>query len=50
MIRTIQADMKSTVRAMEEGTVQVQDGVQSTVQAGDSLREIIHTADKSAKW
>ena len=46
MIRTIQADMKSTVRAMEEGTVQVQDGVQSTVQAGDSLREIIHTAEQ----
>jgi hypothetical protein len=31
---------------MEEGTVQVQDGVQSTVQAGDSLREIIHTAEQ----
>jgi methyl-accepting chemotaxis protein len=46
MIRTIQADMKSTVRAMEEGTIQVQDGVQSTVQAGDSLREIIHTAEQ----
>jgi methyl-accepting chemotaxis protein len=46
MIRTIQADMKSAVRAMEEGTVQVQDGVQSTVQAGDSLREIIHTAEQ----
>jgi methyl-accepting chemotaxis protein len=46
MIRTIQADMKSTLHAMEEGTVQVQDGVQSTVQAGDSLREIIHTAEQ----
>jgi methyl-accepting chemotaxis protein len=45
MIRTIQADIKSTLRAMEEGTVQVEDGVQSTVQAGDSLREIIHTAE-----
>jgi len=46
MIRTIQADIKSSLRAMEEGTVQVQDGVQSTVQAGDSLREIIHTAEQ----
>jgi len=46
MIRTIQADIKSTLRAMEEGTEQVQDGVQSTVQAGDSLREIIHTAER----
>src|SRR5437660_2939064 len=31
MIRTIQADMKSAVRAMEEGTIQVQHGEQSTV-------------------
>jgi len=46
MIRTIQADIKSSLRAMEEGTTQVRDGVQSTVQAGDSLREIIHTAEQ----
>ena len=46
MIQTIQAETRVAVSAMEEGTRQVQDGVQSTAQAGDSLREIIHMAEQ----
>ncbi len=46
MIETIQAETRLAVSAMEEGTRQVQDGVQSTAQAGDSLREIIHMAEQ----
>ncbi len=46
MIKSIQDEIKSALKAMEEGTAHVEDGVQSTVQAGDSLREIIHTAER----
>lgn len=46
MIQTIQAETRLAVSAMEEGTRQVQDGVQSTAEAGDSLREIIHMAEQ----
>ena len=46
MIKSIQDDIKSALQAMEEGTAHVEDGVQSTVQAGDSLREIIHSAEQ----
>jgi methyl-accepting chemotaxis protein len=46
MIKTIQSDTQTAVKAMEEGTVQVKDGVQSTAQAGDALREIIQMAEQ----
>ena len=46
MIKTIQADTQTAVKAMEEGTSQVQAGVHSTAEAGDALREIIHMAEQ----
>jgi methyl-accepting chemotaxis protein len=46
MIKTIQDETKSAVSAMEQGTKQVEEGVQSTAKAGDSLKEIIHMAEQ----
>jgi methyl-accepting chemotaxis protein len=46
MISTVQEETKSAVAAMEEGTKQVEEGVQTTAQAGDSLKEIIHTSEQ----
>ncbi|MGA9042934.1 MAG: methyl-accepting chemotaxis protein [Terriglobales bacterium] len=46
MIKNIQDETKSAVTAMEQGTTQVEEGVASTVQAGDSLKEIIRMAEQ----
>jgi len=46
MIKNIQDETKVAVTAMEAGTRQVQDGVKSTAQAGDSLKQIIHTSEQ----
>ena len=46
MIRTVQEETKVAVAAMEAGTRQVEEGVQTTAQAGDSLKEIIHTSEQ----
>jgi methyl-accepting chemotaxis protein len=45
MIRTVQQETKTAVGAMEAGTRQVQEGVETTTQAGDSLKQIIHMSD-----
>ena len=45
MIQTVQEETKSAVAAMETGTRQVEAGVQTTSQAGDSLKEIIRMSD-----
>lgn len=45
MIQTVQNETKVAVTAMEEGRKQVDEGVQTTAQAGDSLKEIIHTSE-----
>jgi methyl-accepting chemotaxis protein len=41
MIRSIQTETKSAVSAMQEGTKEVERGVESTTEAGTSLHEII---------
>jgi len=46
MIKNIQDETKIAVGAMEQGTKQVEEGVASTAQAGDSLKEIIHMAEQ----
>jgi len=46
MIKSIQDETRTAVTAMETGTKQVEEGVQSTAQAGDSLREIIRMAEE----
>ncbi|MFI5114116.1 MAG: methyl-accepting chemotaxis protein, partial [Terriglobales bacterium] len=46
MIKNIQDETKTAVGAMEEGTKQVQEGVKSTAQAGESLKEIIQMSDQ----
>ncbi len=45
MIQTVQNETKVAVAAMEEGRKQVDEGVQTTAQAGESLKEIIHTSE-----
>ncbi|HZR58752.1 MAG TPA: methyl-accepting chemotaxis protein [Terriglobales bacterium] len=45
MIKNIQDETKSAVTAMEAGTKQVEDGVKSTSQAGDALKEIISMSE-----
>ena len=45
MIQTVQNETKTAVSAMEEGRKQVDEGVQTTAQAGEALKEIIHTSD-----
>ena len=49
MIQSIQSGIKSAVVAMEQGTKQVEDGVNSTAQAGESLRGIIVWLTRSEK-
>lgn len=46
MIKNIQDETKTAVSAMEQGTKQVEEGVMSTAQAGDALKEIIMMADQ----
>jgi methyl-accepting chemotaxis protein len=46
MIKTIQEETKMAVAAMEAGTKQVEQGVQSTSRAGDSLKQIIHMSEQ----
>jgi methyl-accepting chemotaxis protein len=46
MIKTIQGETKAAVSAMEAGIKQVEDGVKSTTQAGDSLKQIILMSDQ----
>ncbi len=46
MIKNIQDETKVAVTAMESGTKQVEEGVKSTAQAGDSLKEIIQMAEQ----
>jgi methyl-accepting chemotaxis protein len=45
MIESIQSETKSALTAMEQGTRQVEDGVQSTSKAGESLKQIIHMSE-----
>ena len=45
MIKNIQDETKDAVGAMEEGTKQVEDEVQTTAKAGESLQEIIQMAE-----
>jgi methyl-accepting chemotaxis protein len=46
MIRTVQQETKITVSAMEQGTREVQDGVNTTARAGDSLKQIIQMSEE----
>jgi methyl-accepting chemotaxis protein len=46
MIKNIQNEARVAVGAMEAGTGEVEAGVKSTVQAGDSLKEIIRMAEQ----
>ena len=46
MIRTVQQETKVAVAAMEEGNKQVEEGVKTTAQAGDSLKQIIHMSEQ----
>jgi methyl-accepting chemotaxis protein len=46
MIKNIQDETKLAVAAMMQGTQQVEEGVTSTVRAGESLKEIIHMAEQ----
>ncbi len=46
MISAIQNETKNAVTAMEAGTKQVEEGLQSTSQAGDSLKQIIHMSEE----
>jgi methyl-accepting chemotaxis protein len=45
MIQTLQNETQVAVAAMEEGRKRVDEGVQSTSQAGDALKEIIGTSE-----
>ncbi len=46
MIKTIQSETKVAVAAMKEGTAQVEEGVTTTSQAGDALKEIIRMSEQ----
>lgn len=46
MIRTVQDETKTAVGAMEEGTRQVEAGLETTSQAGDSLKHIIEMSEQ----
>jgi methyl-accepting chemotaxis protein len=46
MIKNIQDETRAAVTAMEAGSLQVEEGVKSTAQAGDSLKEIIQMAEE----
>jgi methyl-accepting chemotaxis protein len=45
MIQTVQRETEVAVLAIEEGTRQVEEGVQTTAQAGHALREILETSE-----
>lgn len=45
-IQTIQTETKIVVQAMEDGTLQVQEGVKTTERTGESLQEIIRMNDR----
>jgi methyl-accepting chemotaxis protein len=46
MIRTVQEETKTAVGAMEDGTRQVEEGLTTTSQAGDSLKQIIQMSEQ----
>jgi len=46
MIKSIQSETKSAVKAMQEGTKQVELGLVTTAEAGSSLQEIINMAQQ----
>jgi methyl-accepting chemotaxis protein len=46
MVQSIQSETKTAVAAMHDGTNQVQEGVQTTARAGDSLKQIIRMAEQ----
>jgi len=46
MIKNIQNETREAVAAMEAGTRQAEEGVQSTTQAGDALKKIIQTSEQ----
>jgi len=46
MIKNIQDETKMAVTVMEGGSKQVEEGVKSTTQAGESLKEIIHMSEQ----
>jgi methyl-accepting chemotaxis protein len=46
MIKNIQDETKIAVTAMAAGTKQVEQGVESTTRAGDSLKQIIHMSEE----
>jgi methyl-accepting chemotaxis protein len=46
MIKNIQVETRSAVEAMQAGTKQVEEGVESTTQAGTSLKEIIQVSEQ----
>ncbi|MBI1749446.1 MAG: DUF3365 domain-containing protein [Acidobacteria bacterium] len=46
MIKNIQVETKSAVEAMQAGTGQVESGVETTTQAGSSLKDIIQVAEQ----
>lgn len=46
MIQTVQQETRSSVAAMQEGTKQVEAGVEKTTQAGSALEQIIGMADQ----
>jgi methyl-accepting chemotaxis protein len=46
MIKSIQSETKSAVKAMQEGTRQVELGLVTTAEAGSSLQEIIDMAQQ----
>lgn len=46
MVQTIQRETRTAVAAMQEGTKQVEEGVQTTTRAGDSLKHIIQMSEQ----
>jgi len=46
MIRSVQQETRTAVAAMEQGTKDVQDGVNTTARAGDSLKQIIQMSEE----
>jgi methyl-accepting chemotaxis protein len=46
MVQTIQSGTSTAVAAMRDGTNQVQEGVQTTARAGDSLKQVIHMSEQ----
>jgi methyl-accepting chemotaxis protein len=46
MVQSIQTETKTAVAAMHSGTTQVEEGVQTTTRAGDSLKQIIQMSEQ----